>query len=78
MKLQGRLPLIFTGTYRRTWGRIVKAADKLCAYIKCIEEKKSGNVEFERARKIIHKKHRKACGGDGRSSVFYGAFHAQL
>jgi 5'-deoxynucleotidase len=35
--------------------RIVKAADKLCAYIKCIEEKKSGNVEFERARKTIEK-----------------------
>lgn len=29
--------------------KIVKAADKLCAYIKCIEEKKSGNLEFERA-----------------------------
>ena len=28
---------------------IVKAADKLCAYIKCIEERKSGNREFERA-----------------------------
>jgi len=29
--------------------KIVKAADKLCAYIKCIEEKNSGNGEFERA-----------------------------
>ncbi len=29
--------------------RIVKAADKLSAYIKCLEEKKSGNHEFERA-----------------------------
>ncbi len=29
--------------------KIVRAADKLCAYIKCLEEKKSGNREFERA-----------------------------
>jgi len=29
--------------------KIVKAADKICAYIKCIEERKSGNGEFERA-----------------------------
>jgi len=30
--------------------KLVKAADKLSAYIKCIEEKKSGNDEFESAR----------------------------
>lgn len=30
-------------------GRIIRAADKLCAYIKCIEEAKSGNTEFEKA-----------------------------
>lgn len=29
--------------------KIVKAADRLCAYIKCIEEKKSGNSEFDKA-----------------------------
>ena len=28
---------------------IVKAADKLAAYIKCIEEQKAGNLEFESA-----------------------------
>jgi len=28
---------------------IVKAADKLAAYIKCVEEVKSGNLEFRRA-----------------------------
>ncbi len=28
---------------------IVKAADKLSAYIKCVEEQKAGNVEFESA-----------------------------
>ncbi len=30
---------------------IVKAADKLSAYIKCIEEQKAGNTEFESAAK---------------------------
>ena len=25
---------------------LVKAADKICAYIKCIDEKKAGNREF--------------------------------
>lgn len=29
--------------------RLVKTADKLCAYIKCIEEQKSGNSEFTKA-----------------------------
>ncbi len=28
---------------------IVKAADRLAAYIKCIEEKSSGNREFDKA-----------------------------
>ncbi len=29
--------------------RIVKAADRICAYIKCLEEKKAGNQEFDNA-----------------------------
>ena len=29
--------------------RLVKAADKICAYLKCIEETKTGNSEFEQA-----------------------------
>ena len=32
---------------------LVHAADKLCAYIKCVEEKKSGNTEFRSAEKSI-------------------------
>ena len=28
---------------------VVKAADKLSAYIKCVEEQKAGNMEFESA-----------------------------
>ncbi len=34
---------------------IVKAADRICAYIKCLEERKSGNLEFESARKSVKK-----------------------
>lgn len=30
--------------------KIVKEADKLCAYIKCLEEGKTGNTEFAKAR----------------------------
>ena len=31
---------------------IIKAADKLSAYIKCIEEQKAGNTEFDSAAKV--------------------------
>ena len=35
--------------------RLVKAADKLSAYIKCIEERKAGNAEFSEAEKAAKK-----------------------
>ena len=35
--------------------RLVKAADRLAAYIKCLEESRSGNTEFSKARKSIEK-----------------------
>ena len=34
-------------------GPIVKAADKLSAYIKCVEEQKTGNTEFDSAARQI-------------------------
>lgn len=34
---------------------IVKAADKICAYLKCVEELSAGNSEFEQAKKTIGK-----------------------
>lgn len=37
---------------RELWLR-VKAADKICAYIKCLEELKAGNREFVRAAQTI-------------------------
>ena len=35
--------------------RLVKAADRLSAYIKCLEELRSGNSEFAKAKKTIEK-----------------------
>ncbi|MBT3345668.1 MAG: 5'-deoxynucleotidase [Gemmatimonadetes bacterium] len=32
---------------------LVKAADKLCAYLKCLEEQKGGNSEFDLARQVL-------------------------
>jgi 5'-deoxynucleotidase len=33
--------------------KLVKAADRICAYIKCVEEKKTGNLEFLQAQTSI-------------------------
>ena len=35
--------------------KLVKAADRLSAYIKCIEEEKAGNKEFKKAGQSIYK-----------------------
>ncbi len=48
-------PLIAHDESTAEW-RIVKAADSICAYIKCLEEKKAGNMEFENARKSVKRK----------------------
>ena len=34
---------------------IIKAADKICAYLKCMEELKAGNGEFKKAKGTIEK-----------------------
>ncbi len=47
-------PLIAHDETTEEW-RLVKAADRICAYIKCLEEKKAGNQEFEQARKSTKK-----------------------
>ena len=47
-------PLIRPDVTSDEW-RIVKAADKICAYVKCLEEKKAGNLEFEMARRSTKK-----------------------
>lgn len=33
--------------------RLVKSADKLCAYLKCVEEVRAGNGEFSRALEVL-------------------------
>lgn len=48
------VPLIAHDESTPEW-RIVKAADRICAYIKCLEERKVGNLEFEQARKTVKK-----------------------
>ena len=47
-------PLIAHDESTEEW-KLVKAADRICAYIKCLEERKSGNLEFESARKSVKK-----------------------
>ena len=47
-------PLIAHDESTPEW-RLVKAADRICAYIKCLEERKAGNQEFESARKTVKK-----------------------
>lgn len=46
-------PLLFEGAGDAEAWRLVKLADKLCAYLKCLEEAKAGNREFERAEASI-------------------------
>lgn len=61
-KLLSMLPKDFKETYEKilfhddseAWA-IVKAADKLASYIKCIEEEKAGNKEFIKAKETIAK-----------------------
>jgi len=39
--------------------KIVKAADKICAYLKCVEEMSAGNKEFGKAKETLKKAIRK-------------------
>ncbi|MGI6065548.1 MAG: 5'-deoxynucleotidase [Bacillota bacterium] len=48
-------PLLFLNESEKENWQLVKAADKICAYLKCIEELKTGNQEFARAEKAIKK-----------------------
>ncbi len=45
-------PLIFPDEKSEEY-QIVKAADRICAYLKCVEEIKWGNKEFEKAEAAI-------------------------
>lgn len=48
-------PYLFRSDDDRECWRLVKAADKICAYLKCVEELKTGNEEFLKAEKAIKK-----------------------
>lgn len=52
-ELRGAYEPLLTGEAQQRLHDIVKAADKLSAYIKCIEERKVGNNEFLSAEKQI-------------------------
>ncbi len=45
-KLRGSFTPLLSGETQRRQHELVKAADKLAAYLKCIEERKAGNNEF--------------------------------
>jgi len=46
---------------------ILKAADRLSALLKCMEEEKNGNREFQKARASIELRLREMCGPDGQT-----------
>lgn len=46
-------PVFHPGEADREHGRLVAAADKLCAYLKCLEEGAAGNREFAKAEKTL-------------------------
>ena len=46
VEMQNAYKPIMNGEVEKKLHPIVKAADKLSAYIKCIEERKAGNLEF--------------------------------
>ncbi len=46
--------LLFVDETTVEW-KLVKAADRICAYVKCLEELKAGNREFSKAEKTIKK-----------------------
>jgi 5'-deoxynucleotidase len=46
-------PLLVPDQADRTLWTLVEAADKLCAYAKCLEEIAAGNLEFSKAEKAL-------------------------
>jgi 5'-deoxynucleotidase len=67
-QLLSLLPQDLRGDYAKVFSelegdmkRIVKSADVIAAYIKCLEEESAGNHEFSRARKTIEAKLRSLC-----------------
>jgi 5'-deoxynucleotidase len=49
----GYQELLFNASREKQHWELVKAADKLAAYFKCLEELKAGNREFSQAKKTL-------------------------
>ncbi len=54
-ELQGSIAPFVSADEESLEYKLVKAADRLAAYIKCLEELRSGNSEFAKAKKSIEK-----------------------
>lgn len=48
-------PFFFPSTEDAPLWKFIKAADKICALIKCIEEQKAGNTDFDKAALSVRK-----------------------
>ena len=70
-ELQAAYEPLLTGEVQERLHDLVKAADKLSAYIKCIEERKAGNNEFLSAEKQT----RALLEGSGLPEVIYFMEH---
>jgi 5'-deoxynucleotidase len=46
-------PLFFWNDDDKAHAKLIKSADKICAYLKCLEELEAGNQEFSKAEKAI-------------------------
>ncbi|GAA3534224.1 5'-deoxynucleotidase [Zobellella aerophila] len=53
-ELQAAYAPLLSGQHDDEYGRLVKSADILCAYLKCEEELTAGNREFAQAKQRLH------------------------
>ncbi len=73
--LRGEYGEIFKGRDGEEYIRgLVKVADKLSAYIKCLEEEKAGNGEFSVAKDTIGKSVEKLCEEYPEAGIFVSEF----
>ncbi len=68
-------PLIDEHAYSDEEKSLVKQADALCAYLKCLEELAAGNNEFLLAKRDWKRRLKRAAAGDG---LLHGSICSQL
>ncbi len=73
-------PLIDSEVIDQEEYRIVKQADAICAYLKCLEELSAGNYEFEQAKRRLEKtmEDRRSDASDYFMSTFASSFTLSL